>query len=71
MIITAADFRAARDRLGMSRRQLTQALRLAESTGGKTIARWEDGEVPVSGPVCVAMEYMLREHARIEHGEHV
>ena len=58
--MTPADFRAARLSLGYSTRQMAEALRLGKG-GGRTVRRWESGETPISGPVQVAVEAMIRE----------
>ena len=56
--MTPADLKAARERLGMSQAQLAAALRMGKH-GGRTVRRWELGEVEVPGPVAVAVELML------------
>jgi DNA-binding transcriptional regulator YiaG len=58
-----ATLRAARQRLGISAEGLAVRLRLGES-GGRTVRRWEAGQVPISGPAQVAIELLLREGSR-------
>lgn len=41
--------------------ELGRRLRLG-SDPGRLIRRWEAGDVPVSGPASVAVEYMIAEH---------
>lgn len=53
-----ATLRAARQRLRLSADGLATKLRLG-SNGGRTVRRWEAGEVPVSGPAQVAIELLL------------
>jgi hypothetical protein len=53
-----ATLRAARQTLGLSADGLAERLRLG-SNGGRTVRRWEAGEVPVSGPAQVAIELLL------------
>jgi DNA-binding transcriptional regulator YiaG len=53
-----ATLRAARQRLGVSADGLAAKLRLG-SNGGRTVRRWEAGEVPISGPAQVAIELLL------------
>jgi DNA-binding transcriptional regulator YiaG len=53
-----ATLRDARRRLGMSAEILAARLRLGLN-GGRTVRRWEAGEVPVSGPAQVAIELLL------------
>ncbi len=48
----------ARQTLGLSQSGLARALRLG-ADGGRTVRRWESGEVPVSGPVQLAIEFLL------------
>lgn len=43
--------------LGLSQNGLAEALRLG-SNGGRTVRRWESGEIPISGPASVALELM-------------
>jgi transcriptional regulator with XRE-family HTH domain len=56
--MTPADLLAARKALGLSQAGLAEALRLG-ANGGRTVRRWESGEVPVTGPVSVAIECLL------------
>jgi DNA-binding transcriptional regulator YiaG len=56
--VTPADIIAARKRLGLSQAGLAEALRLG-ANGGRTVRRWEAGDVPVTGPVSVAIEGLL------------
>lgn len=58
--MTADELKAARRRLNMTQSQLAAALRLG-ANGARTVRRWELGTVPVTGPVSVAVELMLRE----------
>lgn len=44
--------------LGMTHRQFASALRLAPQAESQ-IMRWEDGAMPVPGPVSLAIEYLL------------
>jgi hypothetical protein len=53
-----ATLRDARQRLGLSADGLANKLRLG-SNGGRTIRRWEAGEVPVSGPAQVVIELLV------------
>jgi DNA-binding transcriptional regulator YiaG len=53
-----ATLRAARQRMGMSAEVLAARLRLG-ANGGRTVRRWEAGEVPISGPAQVAIELLL------------
>lgn len=55
--MTPADFKAARQRLGLSQNALARALRVAD---GRTVRRWEAGQRDIPGPAMVAVAYMLR-----------
>lgn len=55
--MTPADFRAARKALGLTQHELAEALRMGK-WGFQTVGKWERGEVPVPGPVSVALELM-------------
>jgi len=57
-----ATLRAARMQLGISADALAARLRLGEN-GGRTVRRWEAGQVPISGPAQVAVELLLREES--------
>lgn len=57
--MTPAALRAARERLGYSQAGLAAALRMGKH-GGRTVRRWELGEVEIPGPVAVAVELMLK-----------
>lgn len=59
MIRTRKDLKRARAQLGMTVNDLRDALRLSHKNGGRTIRRWETGEVPIAGPAQVAIEAML------------
>lgn len=55
--MTPDRIREIRAFLGLSQNGLAEALRLGPN-GGRTIRRWEGGQVPISGPASVAMELM-------------
>ncbi len=57
-ITTPEDIRQARQRLKLSAAGLAAALRLG-ANGGRTVRRWEAGQIAFSGPVAVAVESML------------
>lgn len=44
--------------LGMTHGELASALRLAPQAESQ-ITRWEEGTMPVPGPVALAIEYLL------------
>lgn len=52
------ELRAARRTLGLSSDGLGEMLRLGRN-GGRTVRRWEAGEIPVSGPATLAIEAFL------------
>ncbi len=58
-IKTGDDVRNARKTLGLTVDGLTKALRLSSATGGRTVRRWEKGELSVTGPASLAIEAML------------
>jgi DNA (cytosine-5)-methyltransferase 1 len=53
-----SEVKAARTTLGYSQRELADALRLG-ANGERTVRRWEQGDVPITGPAQVAIELML------------
>ncbi len=56
--MTPDDLRTARKALGYSQSEMAKALRLG-ANGDRTVRRWEAGDVPITGPVTVAIEMML------------
>ena len=64
--MTAEEFKAARKQLGMTVRQMAEALRLSTTNGYRMIRRIESGEIAVSGPISVAVEAMLAGFVWIE-----
>jgi DNA-binding transcriptional regulator YiaG len=58
--MTPAELRAARKTLGLTLTGMAEALRLGPN-GERTIRRWERGDVSITGPASVALEYMLRD----------
>jgi DNA-binding transcriptional regulator YiaG len=56
--LTPDEIKAARQRLGLSANGLAEALRLGKG-GGRTVRRWEAGDVAITGPASVAIELML------------
>ena len=60
MIDTGPKLTAAREKLGMTKTELAATLRYKGNNGRQTVRRMEDGTCPVSGPVQVAVEAMLK-----------
>lgn len=50
--------RAARREMGLTTYELAEILRMGVH-GSRTVRRWEDGELPVTGPASVAIEALL------------
>lgn len=65
--LTPADFRKARKALGLSQREMAEALRLSPANGDRTIRIWEAEGNTVPGPAQVAVEMMLAMR-RFTHG---
>lgn len=57
-LMTPAEFRAHRDALGLSAAAMGDALLLGKD-GGRTVRRWESGDVAISGPVTLAMRFLV------------
>ena len=55
--MTPQEFRAAREQLGLSKAALARILGVSS---GRTVAMWEHGERPVTGPVALAMRQQIR-----------
>jgi transcriptional regulator with XRE-family HTH domain len=56
--MTPDELKSARYQLGMTQRQLAEALELGKD-GSRAVRRWEKNERPISGPVAVAVRLML------------
>lgn len=59
--VTPVEVKAARLRLGMTQAQLAAYIELGKD-GRRIVRGWEKGERRPSGPVCVLLRYMLRDH---------
>lgn len=55
---TPTEVKAARQRLGLSQQELAEVLRLGPN-GERTIRRWEQGDVPITGPASLALEMLV------------
>ena len=53
--MTPATIKAIRNRAGLSANQLASLLRISD---GRTIRRWESGDVPVTGPASIILEML-------------
>ena len=49
----ASDIKAIRERAGLTQTELARLLRISDI---RTIRRWEQGDVPVSGPASIILE---------------
>jgi DNA-binding transcriptional regulator YiaG len=58
--VTPAELRTARKVLGLTQHGLAEVLRMGK-WGFQSVAKWEKGEIPVPGPVAVAVELMLEQ----------
>jgi len=61
MNMAPEEMKRIRRHLGLTQRQLAEALKLG-ADGGRRIRRWEDGEIEISGPAAVAMKLMEEKH---------
>jgi transcriptional regulator with XRE-family HTH domain len=61
--MTPDELKSARYRLGMTQAQLAKALELGKD-GNRAVRRWERAERPISGPVAVAVRFMLADLER-------
>jgi len=59
--MTPADFRSARNALGLTQHQMAEALQMGKH-GWQTISGWENGNRPIPGPVAIAVRCL------VEHG---
>jgi transcriptional regulator with XRE-family HTH domain len=55
---TKEEFANARRSMGMTAKQLAKTLRMGDSSD-RTIRRYESGQIPIPGPLSVAMEALL------------
>lgn len=56
--LSPGEVKAARAKLQLTQTELAAMLRMG-ANGQRQVRRWEDGEVPVSGPASVAIEALL------------
>ncbi len=62
--MTPSELKSARHALGLSAQGFARPLRIKE---GRTVRRWEAGDIPVPGPVEVIVELLLLSKAVREH----
>ena len=55
--MTPEQFKGARERLGLSQTEMAKALRLKDA---RAVRYYEAGEREISGPIQVAIAYMLK-----------
>jgi transcriptional regulator with XRE-family HTH domain len=60
--MTKEEVRAARLELGLTQRQLAEALDFSATHSDATVRGWEAGRRVVGGPEGVAIRYMLKFH---------
>jgi hypothetical protein len=65
---TKEDFAKAKSDLGMTGVQLAKVLRMGKGSD-RTIRRYESGEIPVPGPLSVAVEALLTGFRPEEHND--
>ena len=53
--MTPATIKAIRERAGLSANRLARLLRISD---GRTVRRWESGDVPVTGPASIIIEML-------------
>jgi DNA-binding transcriptional regulator YiaG len=59
--MTPEDVKRIRMKLGYNQIEMAAALRLGPN-GDRSVRRWEKGEIEVSGPVSLALEYLEKGH---------
>jgi hypothetical protein len=60
LIETGDHLRQAREAMGWTPADLARALRFAENHGSSRVLEMEAGKRPISGPVTVAVEALMR-----------
>ncbi len=58
--MTPTELKNARNKLGLTQSGLAARM-LMSKHGGRTVRRWEAGEIDVPGPVALCIGYMLAE----------
>lgn len=61
--MTGEQVREARETLGLTQTQLAEAMRMGPN-GRRTVSRWEQDEVPITGPASVLLELMVKGRRR-------
>jgi len=62
--MTGEEVRDARMTMGMTQRQLAEALGLDATNSKDTVRGWEAGRRTVSGPISVAVRMLLEQYLR-------
>jgi DNA-binding XRE family transcriptional regulator len=62
--MTKEEFRAAREKLGLTQSEMAKALRLRPDNGAASVRAMEAGRKAISGPVSLAVEYLLIQSQR-------
>lgn len=58
--MTPNEIEELRRQLGLSQAGLADVMGLTPKTGRRTVARWEHGEIDISGPAAVLLRYMIK-----------
>jgi len=58
-VLTPAEFKEARQALGLTQAEMGKALRLS-GDGGRSVRKWENNEREISEPVSLAVTYLLQ-----------
>lgn len=59
--MTAKQLRRLRGKLGITQGALAQLLYIESRSAGRTIRRWEAGDITIPGPVCRALEAIAKD----------
>ena len=57
-IETKEQVRAAREKLGLTQKELAERLRIKGPYAKDSVRAWESGKTPIPGPAAVALEFL-------------
>ena len=60
MSLNGEQIKAIRAKLGLTKTELARELYLDGKYGARTVRRWENNEIPITGPACRALEEITK-----------
>ena len=60
MSLNGEQIKTIRAKLGLTQAELARELYLDGKYGARTVRRWENDEIPITGPACRALEEIAK-----------